>query len=254
MADYESNIKKSLADQDKARRDIAKEYERDLSGKNGPLARFDAINELIDAKVKKPLNFASGDGTQIFGSNGYYSLVSPTPLRKKQPIEQKKIINNLIWELVIEDSEAAEVSIKCGTILKDASDLSEVFSIQNKDGIFKVADGDKIFLKITTEFIDSEFQTIIELIKDNTWEDYPARYEVSGMDAEATFEAYYYPLYYFDAVSDDSAITIVSEELYAHRVCENSNFELIWAIYQKGTDAALTVPKLIASHLPIPPE
>ena len=145
------------------------------------------------------------------------------------------------------------MSINCGTILKDAADLSETFEIANKDSIFTVESGDKIFLKIGASFIDGVFVIDVSLEKDSTWEDYPARYEVTGEDAEATFSAYYYPLYYFDAVSNDDAITIIADELYAHRVCENSNFELIWAIYQRGTDAALTVPKLIPSHSPLPP-
>lgn len=159
----------------------------------------------------------------------------------------------LLWELTVEDADLAQVSIKCAKILKDASNLFETLAIQNEEEVFSVGNGDKIFLKITTTFINSQFVTEVSLEKDGTWEDYPARYEITNSGDDAQFTAYYYPLYYFDDISDDDSITIISEELYAHRVCENSHFELIWAIYQKGTDAALTVPKLVASHAPLPP-
>lgn len=231
---------------------IAKQYDRDLSGKNGALARFDAINELIDAKVNKGAIFSSSDETSITGANGFFSISSPPPRpTKKTPIPKPPDVP-LLWELTIEDADSAEVSIKCAKILKDASNLSETLPIQNEEEVFSVETGDKIFLKITTTFIDEQFVTEVSLEKNATWEDYPARYEITNEGNDAIFTAYYYPLYYFDDISDDDSITIISEELYAHRVCENSHFELIWAIYQKGTDAALTVPKLIASHAPLP--
>lgn len=212
--------------------------------KTGNASIRKALNDVAEYARKHGVNPAGAPGWST-SADGYVPPGGET--------EGETAAAALVWQLIIEDSESGEVSINCGTILKDAADLSETFEIANKDSIFTVGSGDKIFLKITNTFVGGEFVTNIFLEKDNTWEDYPARYEVTGQNADAQFAAYYYPLYYFDDIADDNSITIIPEEVYAHRVCENSNFELIWAIYQKGTDAALTVPKLIPSHSPLPP-
>lgn len=201
-----------------------------------------------NASFRKALNqvieYSRNHGVNPGGRPGW----NQTPDGWMPPHINPSVIGpGLLWELVIEDSEAAEVSIKCGTILKDASNLSEIFTITNATSTFTVSAGDKIFLKLTN--LESPE---ITLTKNATWTDYPSRYEVTGTEASAVFTAYHYPLYYFDDISDESSITIQSEAIYAHRVCENTNFELIYAIYQKDSDAALTVPKLIASHGPLP--
>lgn len=211
---------------------------------------FTKGNTSIRSALNQAIEYARKHGVNPGGLPGWSQSADGW---RPPPMSQSSVTGPVVWELKIEDAEAGEVSIRCGKILKDAANLSETFEIADKDSIFTVESGDKIFLKITNTFVDGEFVTNIFLEKDNTWEDYPARYEVTGQNADAQFAAYYYPLYFFDDIADDNSITIIPEEVYAHRVCENSNFELIWAIYQKGTDAALTVPKLIPSHLPLPP-
>lgn len=202
-----------------------------------------------NAAFKKALNsvveFAKVHGLNPGGMPGWSQSADGW---RPPSIPPSVIAAGLLWELSIEDADAAQVSIKCGKILKDASNLSETFTISNAETIFSVAAGDKLFLKVTNLATPS-----ITLTKASTWTDYPSRYEVTGTEGSAAFSAYHYPLYYFDAVNDAAAITVQADSLYAHRVCENTHFELIYAVYQKDTDAALTVPKLIASHGPLPP-
>lgn len=200
-----------------------------------------------NASFKKALNqvvdFAKRNGVNPRGLAGW----SETPDGWRPPVSTASGKAGFeLWKLAIKDATAGEVSIECASILKDAANLSQSFAIENKDDVFSVSDGDKIFLKVT------DLEDIkIELLKASTWTDYPSRYEVEGTEESATFAAYYYPLYYFDSVSDAGSI-FISENLHAHRVCENSNFEIIFSIYQNGDDAALTVPRLIASHAPLP--
>lgn len=202
-----------------------------------------------NAAFKKALNsvveFAKIHGINPGGMPGWSQSADGW---RPPSIPPSVIAAGLLWELSIEDADAAQVSIECAKILKDASDLSETFTILNGDTIFTVAAGDKIFLKVINLATPS-----ITLTKASTWTDYPSRYEVTETGASAAFAAYHYPLYYFDDVNDAAAITVQADSIYAHRVCENTHFELIYSVYQKDSDAALTVPKLIASHGPLPP-
>lgn len=211
---------------------------------------FTKGNASIKSALNQAIEYARKHGVNPGGLPGWSQSADGW---RPPPMSQSSVAAAVVWELKIEDAANGQVSIKCGKILKDAADLSQSFQIQNEESFFSVGNGDKIFLKITNTFIDGEFVTNVFLEKNNTWEDYPSRYEVTGQNADAQFAAYYYPLYYFDDIEDDDSITIISEQVYGHRVCENSHLELIWAIYQKGNDAAITVPKLIASHMPLPP-
>lgn len=239
MADYESNIKKSLADQDKARRDVAKEYERDLSGKNGPLARFDAINELIDAKVKKPLNFASGDGTQIFGSNGYYSLVAPTPLRKKQPIEQKKIYSP--WDLVPVDEGAYQLYRPL--IIKGREDATEMVEVIN--GSFTPESGKFLVLEIDTIPVTSATVAL-----DSDWDGYPSVYKFDTSDPWS-FEMARIPIWrFFDEDNPDASgrpgRISFGGNVFGEKLVPDNTLQVVYTIAQvPNANRVRTVPDLV---------
>lgn len=238
---------------------VAKSYEPDLSGKNGPRARFDALEELISKQIDEfssNLTFSSGSGTQIFGANGTFAV--RTPARRggsggfvdaAQPFRKQ----SSAWDLVVENYETGSVSIRVGSIIKDSSDVTDTLTITNGGASFTVADGSKLFLKITDISVTpGVFTPKCELLVGSTWTDYPSVYEVSNTGASATWAAYYYPLYYFDTNAGSGA-EAVADGVYGHKIVESSWFRLGYTIYQSGTDRALTVPILFPSHGPIPP-
>lgn len=235
---------------------VASAYEADLSGQNGPRARFDALEELMARQLEEfsaRLSFTSGDGTQIFGGDGYFVVQSPNQKRAFGAVTESARRQG-IWDLRVENFETGSVSIRVGEILKDSSDLTDTLDIQNGSASFVASNGSKLFLKITNDStVPGEFTPKCELKMDNLpWVDYPSAYEVSGEEDTATFEAYYYPLYYFDEDSGNDGIAVHEEGVYGHRVVETSWFRIVYTIYQNGDDRALTVPILLPSHASLP--
>lgn len=90
-----------------ARARIAAEYEPDLSGANGPTARFDTLRELINTEIgaaQNEMTFASGDGSQIFGRGGRFAVVAPSGKRTKAEVESGvSAAPEERWDLVPDD-------------------------------------------------------------------------------------------------------------------------------------------------------
>lgn len=264
----ESNIKKAnpkqgletgglISGSEAAKERVAKAYEKDLSGKNGALPRFEALQELIGKQLEEFANnmtFASGDGTQIFGTGGTFAVRVARRGGRGGFVEQAQIPrSSSIWDLVIQNFETGSVSVRVGSIIKDATDVTDTLTITNGGASFTVSDGDKMFLKITDISVTpGVFTPKCELMVDSTWTDYPSVYEVSNTGASADWVAYYYPLHYFDTNAGSGAVA-VSDGVYGHKIVDSSWFRLGYTIYQSGTDRALTVPILFPSHGPIPP-
>jgi len=201
-----------------------------------------------NASFRKALNdvvlFARRHGLNPAGAPGWRQSAdgwAPPPFPSAE-IEFKSL-----WQINIENSENGEVSIDCGTIIKDASDLSEALTITDEEEIFSPNDGDWIYLKLSN--IETPTAT---LMSGENWEDYPSAYEITDEGENATYAAYYYPLYHFVA-EPTIGYTIINENLYYKRFAPDSNFELIHTIYRAENDAPLVVHKLISSHAVLPP-
>lgn len=231
---------------------IAASYEDDLSGKNGARARFDAIEELIGKQLEEFSNnmtFSSGGGVRIFGSGGNFAVQADQP-RRSAGVDgvapQSVTRSSILWDLVVNNPDSASVSVRVGSILRSPLDLRDGLAVVNGNAAFNVANGDMLFLKMT-----NIASPVVTLTKAPTWPDFPARYEVSGSGSTATFAAYYYPLYYFSTIVGADA-KAVNDSLYAYRLVENTNFELIYTMFYSPGSQAVLVPKFIGSHAVVP--
>ncbi len=150
------------------------------------------------------------------------------------------------WALNVEDFETGEVSIDCGSIIADLSDVTDTITITSGTSTFTVADGDKIFLKFT-----NLATPVVTLTKSSTWTDYPSAVEITNSGSSATYAATYYPLYYFNTTATGSYAT-VKDGVYAHRVAQNEDFRLVNLFYQTGSDQGVVILYPVPGHGPMP--
>lgn len=230
---------------------IADRYSRDLSGKNGSLAQFEAFDELIQnalAEKFAAVTFSSGDGTQIFGTDGHFAVVTPprSGIARSVPGRVARTVVKP-WDLVIDDAEAGEVSLNLGTIIKKASNLEEGFTIGGTNS-FTPSPGHLIWLKI-----ENMTSPTVELDSGSSWTDYPSAVEISGSEDTAAFDAYYYPLYHFSGTEDDG-YTGVNEALFYKKLVPDCHFLLVRTVFQDDatTDRPVTSPILIPYHGVVP--
>lgn len=154
-----------------------------------------------------------------------------------------------IWTLNVVDSDTMEVSVNCGTIIEDVSDLSAHVAITNASGTFNVAVGDMIWLKL--EFNTGTLVTTVTLESDDTWDDYPKCFETTGTEGTAEWVATYYPLYKFLAEST-SATTPVASGLHALKLVADTHFAIANVIFQSGADRPVSGITLVPYHRAIP--
>src|SRR5690606_31747499 len=129
MDDEESNIKKARPKQGletggliSGKERVAQAYADSLSGGNGPVAQFDAVDEIARLQVQQAfdrMTFSSPAGSPaIFGRNGHFSIVSPRSRggdgRKEQPV---RVIPSP-WDLTVVN-DSGGVKVNCGTIIKN---------------------------------------------------------------------------------------------------------------------------------------
>lgn len=230
-----------------AKQRVARAYEEDLSGAKGPDARFDAIQELIDLRVREAINgivFSSADGTQISGREGFFTAKSARERKVRvEPSSTTKVKN--LWDLnvVSVESGTATVSIvRPGTILKEWEDLSVAITITDIDEEFSVSAGSLIYLKITGP---ADTPAVV-LESGSDWTDHPAPVETTSSSATAEFTAYHYPLWEFLSTSDDERDLPLGENLFARKLVGSTHFLRTWLPYQKGSD------KMFGSHFLLP--
>lgn len=150
---------------------------------------------------------------------------------------------NRFWNLTVSTDNPGNITLDAGTILQKANDIATQVSITNITTEQTPAAGDVLFLEFTST---NPTSCTVEL--ESTWTDHPSRYEI---DTTPAFVAYREPLWYF--TSDSTSGTLISENVYAVRVCSDYCFEVIHTLYEESaTSKKFVVPKLIPSHQALP--
>lgn len=234
-----------------SRRKIAEQYEPDLSGKNGPLARFDATLELIANEIDLfagSITFTSGDGTQIFGQNGKFAIQAAPPTKKGGGVAPFAASRSTLrpWDLIVTSADDGEVVVNIGTIIKDASDLETELTITSGTDTFAPAGGDFLYLKLANLGTPTATMTL-----GGAWTDHPAAYEVTSSGATAAYTAYYYPLHHFRSTTADG-YSRINDNLFYLKLAGIDHFLLTHGIYQTGTDQPLVVHRLVPHHRALP--
>jgi len=138
-----------------AKQKVARAYEKDLAGDNGPDARFDAMSELIGTKIREAVNalsFASPGGTSIFGRDGKFSIAQTgrrggSNLRRATPADKSGIGP---WDILGIDAAAEEVVLNPGTILTGSDRINDVLTCANPTDALAAAVGGYLAIKITS--------------------------------------------------------------------------------------------------------
>lgn len=221
-----------------ARARIAAEYEPDLSGANGPTARFDTLRELITTEIgaaQNEMTFASGDGGQIFGRGGRFAVASPSGKRGKGGVATDATTPALrSWDITSDGS--ASVTVTLGTIT-DVEDLTAAISIAGSGSPFSVAAGDYIWLKVEYDTGTSAMTVTME--SGSSWPGHPKAYEVTGSGATTEWVATSYLLYKFTGTSTSTS-QAVGSGVHAERLIGHYDLAAIATNYQSGTDKPVT--------------
>lgn len=229
-----------------ARARIAAEYEPDLSGANGPTARFDTLRELINTEIGAALNemtFASGDGSRIFGRGGRFAVAAPAGKRTKGGVLVDTPSLPLgSWDLTSDGS--ASVTLTLGTII-DVEDLTAPLTIVDGGSAFSVAAGDYLWLKV--EYDSGTSTMTITLESGSSWPGHPKAYEITGSGSTAEWASTCYLLYKFTSTATSTS-QAVGSGVYAERLIGPHDLATIVSNYQSGTDKPVTGFTLIPYH------
>lgn len=141
---------------------VAMEYSKDLSGEQGPVAMFDAVDEIAAKRVEQALNritFAGRGGASIFGANGSFSVVS----RQGAP-ESGVLIEDPKGEsrLDLVSGENEEHTLRAPKIVSGVNDLTTDIVITNapislgagKWVVFKIDDVGVRPYTVTVDVVD----------------------------------------------------------------------------------------------------
>lgn len=132
-----------------AKQRVARAYEEDLSGAKGPDARFDAINELIDTRVREAIDgitFSSADGTQISGRGGFFTAKSAKS-RIQRGTATSSSREAKPWDLA--GAPDAFTIPKPGRIYTNYSDADSLVTIEDWDLEFSIGAGDLVWVELT---------------------------------------------------------------------------------------------------------
>lgn len=189
----ESNIKQATPKQgletgglvsgsEAAKERVAKQYEKDLSGRNGPLARFEALEELVGRQIEEfssGLTFSSGTGTQIFGANGNFVIRGGKRVRGGGgAFDQPVVRTRRRWDVVpVPETEdptiytiyAPKIRFGNNDVLDGLEVVNDEFELEADKWIVLEIDGATFFTdpKATVKIVD-------------TWDGYPANHYLSG--------------------------------------------------------------------------
>ena len=109
---------------------VAMEYSKDLSGEQGPVAMFDAVDEIAAKRVEQAMNritFAGRGGASIFGANGSFSVVS----RQGAPESGVLIEDHKESRLDLVPGENEEHTLRAPKIVSGVNDLTTDIVITN---------------------------------------------------------------------------------------------------------------------------
>ena len=193
---------------------IARAYEDDLSGKRGPEARFDALNELIGARVSESMDnmvFSSGDGTQIAGKNGFFTAKSATGKGgSSKPEDTKKKI--FPWDIIAESTNS--YTIYAPKVIFSREDVEQVITITNTT--FSLSDGDWIVAKMQGPIATFLETPTITIEKVSTWDGFPSAYKFGATPSYA-WETSRIPIHQITGTDQGGSVSI-GENLYATRL------------------------------------
>ena len=194
-----------------ARARIAAEYEPDLSGANGPTARFDTLRELIGTEIgaaQNEMTFASGDGSQIFGRGGRFAAVAPSGKRTKAggsgdgPASSPQP-----WDLVLLDPGAGTWGIYAPRVIYSREDVTATVSITNSG--FSLSAGDLVVATMAGD-IDTFLATpTITLEALSTWDGHPSAYKF-GTASPYAWENSRIPVWSISSTDSDGAVQLTS--------------------------------------------
>jgi len=153
-----------------------------------------------------------------------------------------------VWALEVISSDAGEVKIKCGTIIKNASDLSAQMPITGATDTFTPTVGQTIHLKLAGTFASPT----VALEAGGDWTDYPAAYETTGEGGTAALASYFYPLWEFVGTSADDTVEI-RPGVHARRLVGDHHFLRDAAAYHEPLNRPYAVPFLIPYHRALAP-
>jgi hypothetical protein len=209
------------------------------------LIEFKSGNKWFVDALNKVVSYARGHGVNPAGVPGWSWTVDgwkPPRARAGEETQPKT------WAIDVVNAETGSIKIECGTIIKDASDLTGKLDITDEDEVFFPSVGDIARLKLDGPFDDP----VATLEVSGDWIDYPAAYDTEGSEDTAEFSAYYYPLWEFVEEKADDTVTI-KKDLYARRLVGDYHFLRNAAAYHQDGNKPYAVPFLVPYHRALTP-
>jgi len=240
---------------------IAREYAPALSGAKGPVAQFDAVDEIAGLRAQQAidgLTFSSPAGSPaVFGRNGYFSIAN-SQFRKtaKDPVvkqEPTHIPFDVIRAPIQGEDGPTMFTLHLPYVRKsnkyDVEELSVPITIDD----FEVEAGSWLVAKMLgpiATFIETP-EITIEVITEDAWTSFPNAHKANASAPYAWTESRI-PLWQFLSEEDktDTSVLLLSEDdekIYGQKFIGTSP-QLVYtlaAIEAGDTDRLRTVPELL---------
>lgn len=230
---------------DRNREKVAKQYAPALSGKEGALAQFDAMTELMRNQIEEyesgKVVSSTGD-TSLKGFGQFLTLSSKKPQgRGGSVLEESGVPDPGPWGLIAATGNA--FSIRVGNIYTSYASLDSTLTITDADDEFTPAAGDAVWLELTNaDTADIE----IKLKATSRWAEYPATYKFSSDDVPVVEKSYYMLWAFFGGTMPAGTRGVqITADVYGVRFARAAELVLIWGSHElDDTYRVVPVPVL----------
>jgi hypothetical protein len=215
---------------------VAMEYAKALSGDEGPVAMFDAVDEIAAKRAEQAIDrisFTGSGGATIFGANGMFSVVSKPPMEQPAvPIAEAGSAVEL-WSLErVGDTGDTYRVVNPGTVSKGLLyDAGSGLEIENPEATFSLAAGHMIWLELKRDLT-------LTLESGTSWAGWPYAVETELTDASLPIMASLrYPLWELLATEGAPPDAVaLGGGISARRMAPPTNLHVI-AWVQEGSEA-----------------
>jgi hypothetical protein len=235
---------------------VAMEYSKDLSGEQGPVAMFDAVDEIAAKRVEQAMNritFAGRGGASIFGANGSFSVVSRQGAPESGVLidadGSAPIAFDIVRAVPQPEGGPPTFTLHLPFVRKSNKEDVDAFSVPITISDFEIDPGSWLVAKMVGPIGDFIFSPAITIeMTTGDWPDYPNAHLIDEAEPYNWTESRI-PLWQFltEANKTDSSVllsTINDVKTYGQKLIGPSP-QLVYTLAVAPENRLRTVPDLI---------
>lgn len=207
---------------------VAESYEADLSGSNGPRARFEAIDEMIGNRISEfsgGMMFSSSGGVAISGFGGMFTVHSERYLGRSYPAETVAYTRPDAWSLLPGGGDD-KYTVQPGKIYYDYGDWTKPAEIKNFDKEWPVSGEGWIWIELD---ITDPAKPKMEMKAGKAWGWHPKVLEEQSSGGQSVRKAAF-PVWQFRKGTEARfpSETMISEKLVGERFLSANHSVVVW--------------------------